>query len=52
MTFCFVVFGCYFLQACSVLMRYRRDLERRGKEEELGGAEGGKTEIRLYCMRK
>lgn len=35
-------------------MRARKgvDPEGRGGGEELGGEEGGKTIIRIYCMRK
>jgi hypothetical protein len=50
----FVVFGCYFSDACSFLMRDRKgmDPEGRGGREELGGVEGEVYIIRIDCMRK
>lgn len=35
-------------------MRDRKgmDLDRRGGRKDLGGAEGGETVFRVYCMRK
>lgn len=44
------MFGCYPLEACSFLMKDRR--ERSGCGVDLGGVEGGKTVFRLYRMRK
>lgn len=42
------------LETCSFLMRGRRgvDLEGRGGGEGLEGAEGGKTIIGIYCIRR
>lgn len=50
----FAMFGFYFLQACSFLMGDRKgvDPEGRGSAEELEGAEGGETVIRMYWMKK
>jgi hypothetical protein len=47
------VFSCCLLEACSFLVRDRKgvDLERRESGEELGGARGGETIVRRYCMR-
>lgn len=44
----------YLLEACSFQMRDRNkaSLERREDGEEMGEVEGGKTVIRVYCMRR
>jgi hypothetical protein len=42
------------LEAClCFLMRDRKgvNLDRKGGRKELGGAEGGKTTIRMYCVK-
>ena len=48
--FYFVIFGCYLLEACSFLMRHKKemDLDGRGGGEEIGKVEGGETIIRIY----
>ena len=46
---------CYYLlEVYSLLMRDRKgmDLDRRGGRKDLGGAEGGETVFRVYCMRR
>ena len=47
-------FCCYLLDACSFLMRDRKEVytEGRGGSKELRGVEGGETAIEIYCMRK
>lgn len=51
---CFVMFGCYLLEACSFLKRSQggADLRRRGGLWALGGVEGGETMVGNYCMRE
>lgn len=46
--------GCYVLEVQYFLMIDRKGvvLEGRQIEEELGGVAGGKTVVRIYCMRK
>lgn len=46
--------GCYLLEVYSFLMKERKgaDLEGRVDREQLRGAEGEETVIRIHCMRK
>ena len=46
------MFDCFLLEACSFLMRDRKDLNGTGGGKELGGVEGREAVFRLYCRRK
>jgi len=52
--FYFVIFGYYVLEACSFLMRDRKEVDLKEREygKELGGVERGDTVTKIYCMRK
>lgn len=55
-SFCYILFltfGCYLLEAHSVLIRQKGSRSgRRGDGEKLGEVEGGETIIRTYCINK
>lgn len=52
--FYLVLFGRYFLEACSFLMIDRKGVDPEGSAErvEVGAIEGGRTLPRIDCKRK
>lgn len=58
---CFLLFFCFCFSYSGFLIAYLFSKEREKKNmelsryrsgEDLGGVEGGKTMIRIYCMKK
>lgn len=46
------MFGCYCLDACSLLKRERKEVgDGRGVGKELGGVRRWGTAMRIYCLR-